>query len=253
MTTAEQPKSTAISFEINPALNRSALRRAFEINRRVQVASFLKSGAAQALAQHLSSEIEWSVVLVKDGRLFEVPPATHSTYSPVQEQQLAQLAYTEAKKGFSFLYQSNWRSLAERDSQTESAPSASLSAQLAAFLGSRTVLAFMSELTGVHGLCRSTAQATYYQPGHFLSPHTDANEDSARRIAYVLNLSRDWQAHWGGLLHFIDPDSNASEAYVPYFNSLNVFCVPQLHAVSMVSHIAMEKRLAITGWFYADV
>jgi len=39
-----------------------------------------------------------------------------------------------------------------------------------------------------------------------------------------------------------------AEAYTPAFNALNIFKVPQPHAVSLVAPFAGGDRLAITGW-----
>ena len=57
-----------------------------------------------------------------------------------------------------------------------------------------------------------------------------------------------WRADWGGLLLFQDADGHVSEGYVPKFNALNLFAVPQTHAVSQVASFATASRLSITGW-----
>jgi Rps23 Pro-64 3,4-dihydroxylase Tpa1-like proline 4-hydroxylase len=70
-------------------------------------------------------------------------------------------------------------------------------------------------------------------------------------FAYVINLSRDWQADWGGLLQFIDESGAVSETFMPRWNTLSLFRVPQGHAVSLVAPWARAPRLALTGWFMA--
>lgn len=57
-----------------------------------------------------------------------------------------------------------------------------------------------------------------------------------------------WRADWGGLLLFQDADGHVSEGYVPKLNALNLFAVPQTHAVSQVASFVTASRLSITGW-----
>ena len=109
-------------------------------------------------------------------------------------------------------------------------------------------LAFMRQLTGDARIRRINAQATRYRAGHFLRFHTDEEHDEGRLYAYVLNLTRDWQADWGGLLQFIGDDGGVQGTFPPRWNTLSLFAVPAGHAVSLVAPWAGGERLAITGW-----
>ena len=64
----------------------------------------------------------------------------------------------------------------------------------------------------------------------------------------MLNLTPAWRAEWGGVLEFLDADGHVAEGYVPSFNALNLFAVPQLHHVSHIAPFARGPRLSITGW-----
>jgi hypothetical protein len=118
------------------------------------------------------------------------------------------------------------------------------------FLNGGEFLKFARELTGDDRIRRCDVTATRYLPGHHLSPHNDANTGENRLYAYVLNLSRPWKVAWGGVLTFIDGDGHVAEGYTPVFNALNVFRVPQQHAVSMVNHLAETPRFSVTGWLH---
>ncbi len=118
------------------------------------------------------------------------------------------------------------------------------------FINGPAFLAFARALTGDERIQRCDASATRYLPGHYLTPHNDANAGEQRLYAYVLNLSPTWKVEWGGVLAFIDRDGHVAEGYTPVFNSLNVFKVPQNHAVTMVNHLARAPRLAVTGWMH---
>ena len=47
---------------------------------------------------------------------------------------------------------------------------------------------------------------------------------------------------WGGHLAFFDDDGNITEALIPSFNTFNIFLVPQMHSVQLVSPFAGGKR-----------
>ena len=66
----------------------------------------------------------------------------------------------------------------------------------------------------------------------------------------MINLSRDWLPDWGGLLQFLDPaERRVVDTFVPLWNSLSLFRVPQPHVVSLVAPWAGSPRYSITGWF----
>ena len=74
------------------------------------------------------------------------------------------------------------------------------------------------------------------------------------KIAFVLNLSKFWKPQYGGILHFLDEErKNIIDSYVPDFNNLILFEVPEDHdRPHFVSHIATNikhSRYAITGWY----
>jgi Rps23 Pro-64 3,4-dihydroxylase Tpa1-like proline 4-hydroxylase len=108
----------------------------------------------------------------------------------------------------------------------------------------------MADVIGPSDVAFADAQATRYGPGDFLTAHDDAVEGKHRRAAYVFGLSRDWRAEWGGLLLFHEPEGEV-RGYVPQYNALNLFAVPQPHSVSLVAPFAPRERLSVTGWLRA--
>jgi len=119
-------------------------------------------------------------------------------------------------------------------------------------MNSPPMLDFARRVTGFDDIAKADAQATRYLPGHFLRVHNDvyrASERDVRRAAYVVNLTREWHADWGGLLEFLDDDRRVVETWMPAWNGLAMFRVPTWHCVSCVAPYATAPRLAITGWF----
>ena len=123
--------------------------------------------------------------------------------------------------------------------------------QLMDWFNGPSFMAFARQLTGNDRISFADGQVTRYLPGHFLNRHSDENRHSGRLYAYVLNLSPDWRAEWGGLLQFMDGAGEITETFVPGFATLNVFAVPQMHAVSTVAAFAGGPRYSITGWWRA--
>lgn len=116
-------------------------------------------------------------------------------------------------------------------------------------INSPPFLDLMRAVTGIPGILKADAQATLYEPGHFLSRHHDSHVGQGWRVAYVMNFATDgWQADWGGDLEFSDDAGRVHTTWQPRFNTINLFAVPQPHAVTPVAAQARGKRLAITGW-----
>ena len=65
----------------------------------------------------------------------------------------------------------------------------------------------------------------------------------------MLNLTPRWRAEWGGQLQFLNTEGEVTESLIPVFDTLNVFRVPQSHAVSVVAPFAGAPRYSITGWW----
>jgi 2OG-Fe(II) oxygenase superfamily len=107
---------------------------------------------------------------------------------------------------------------------------------------------FMSDLTGRDCNGRLVYGASWYAPGDHSLPHSD--HVSAKTVAYVWHLSKNWLPEWGGALYWC-PEEN-HHAYVhASFNTLTLFSVhvDTNHMVTQVSPHATENRLAWNGWW----
>lgn len=119
-------------------------------------------------------------------------------------------------------------------------------------INSEPALEMVRQVTGLSAIRWADAQATWFKPGHFLKAHTDEQHAEGRVAAYVMNMSVEWDRDWGGFLQFFGPDDNIERAFKPSFNTLNIFTIPMMHSVSMVSTYVSANRFAITGWFRSD-
>ncbi|MFP7723339.1 2OG-Fe(II) oxygenase [Lysobacter sp. A3-1-A15] len=238
---------------INNTLDVGHWRERLGRDGRVQVEDFLQAEAARHLHDCLARDVPWTLAIRdRDG----ARTIAHEQYRAMPGEQVRRLlaaaadtgkAGADAEAGFSFAYDSYMMVRAYQEGRD---PDLLLHRVLELF-NSPGYLGLVQALSGDRSIRRVNAQATCYRPGHFLRYHTDVDSREGRRFAYVLNLSRGWQADWGGLLQFIDEAGQVTGTFMPRWNSLSVFAVPAGHAVSMVAPWAGTDRLAITGWWLA--
>lgn len=230
-----------INNSLDPAPWRATLLR----DGRVQVADYLQASAAERLHQCLDKEVQWTLALRDAEGPRTLPAAEYAALSPADRAALFNaIAASASGNQYRFAYDTYMMVRAYLEHRDDGL----LLNKVLEFFNSPDYIAWMQALTGDARIRRVSAQATRYRPGQFLRYHTDADSTEGRLYAYVLNLGREWQADWGGLLQFIDESGAVSETYLPRWNSLSLFRVPAGHAVSMVMPWAGADRLAITGW-----
>jgi Rps23 Pro-64 3,4-dihydroxylase Tpa1-like proline 4-hydroxylase len=239
---ADHP-STAIhdTPELNPALDRAALTEEFRRKGRVHIASVLTPKSAERLQHCLAKETQWSVTFNQGSDFMDVAYA-----SLAERSKLAIGAMRRATSDFQYVFD-NHRLSRNGEPYPESTHHL---ARIVEFLNSPPVLGFVRGVTGLGAIAWADAQATLYRPGDFLTLHDDRIGGHKRLAAYVLSMTPDWRAEWGGVLQFLDERGHIDEGYVPAFNALNLFRVPVLHSVSQVA-IFGGMRYSVTGWFHA--
>ena len=96
-----------------------------------------------------------------------------------------------------------------------------------------------------------------YSKNHYLLCHDDKIEedDTVRKIAFILYMNKNWNPENGGSLDLFDCDNNGlpsgiSKQIVPEWNTLAFFQVSDTsyHQVAMVT--GDVDRYSISGWFY---
>lgn len=235
---------TAALYCLNPALDADAIAREFGRTGRVHIEDFLARGCAERLHRFLRTSEEWRLIVNQDEKVFDLDREAQAALAAEARAKLEQAVHASARYGFQFMFES----IRAPDEESLRRARANALNEFADFLSSQPALAFFRHVTGRLAIDFADAQATAYGPGHFLTAHDDLVPGKNRQAAYVFGLCPAWSADWGGLLLFHRADGHVAEAYVPRFNSLNLFAVPQSHSVSIVAPFAAARRYSVTGW-----
>lgn len=225
-------------------LDPATMAPVFARHGRLHVPDVLPAAVAVDVARRLAEETPWR-------RVFRANSGPISMPMPVFEAQPAEwrgAVDAELRKlaGRSFRY--IYDAFAVSD-EIEDGRRAGLACEAVYdAMNSPAGLDFLRRLTGDARVGYCDAQVTRFGAGDFLTQHDDDVEGKHRLFAYVLNMTPEWKADWGGLLLFLDSDGHVAEGYTPAMNALNIFRVPMEHAVSEVASYAPASRISVTGW-----
>lgn len=236
-----------IEIKLNPQLNWDDLAEEYKHKQRLQIPNLLTDFSVERILQCLEKEIDWHLAYY-DGsaRLLSYKELREKTPEQFSELQ-TYLSKVARESVFHYMYdcyplirayKENWQ------------PDLFLNRWLE-FINSEVLLSAMRKLTGHTDITRADSQATRYGPNQYLTRHNDDVPAEARRAAYVFNLTKNWDANWGGYLQFFNKEKNLSDGFIPEFNTLNIFSVPQDHSVGCVSQFAQRYRYTMVGWLRA--
>jgi SM-20-related protein len=229
-----------------PGLPLDAAAAEFASRGRVRIRGVLDDTSAARLHRCLASEVSWQLVYHDGSSNVILGAAEFSSLDAAAQRELMQRVLAGARERFQYLYNSYPMVTAYLNRKD---PELYLHRVLE-WLNDPATLETARRISGIPTLRKADAQATLYRPGHFLTLHDDGGTgNELRRVAYVLNMTQDWHADWGGQLQFMNPGGEVEESWIPGFNTLALFRVPMQHAVSYVAPYATRPRLAVTGWF----
>ena len=234
-------KYMLMSLSFNESLNFDVIQGQYQTDKRVRIENVLSPAVARGVAENLT-KLSYPNAYVSDGKNFMISHHDIQAMSTSVRLQFFKTLYSQAAQGVGFFY----------GRQELLAGKSSLVNNVLSWLNSAEVLQQVKLITGNTDIDHASAQATQYIPGHFLTRHNDINVIEQRRIAYVLNFSQGWHPDWGGLLQFYQADGTPKDAWSPQFNSMALFDVNHVHAVTYIAPFANAARYSITGWFKAS-
>lgn len=231
-------------IKLAPHQNLETLSAEYRSNSRVQISDFLELRSAQRIYQSLNSQTQWNLAWNLNGQHQDMDYASVNGWSETQQRKLDNLIHQQASYDFQYRY----TAVPIYDIYQKNLLPGHFFNVIYEFLNSQELLAIARKVTGFEQISFADVQATRFSKGHFLNEHDDQVIGKNRLAAYVLNLTPKWRSDWGGGLIFPDENEQAV-TWFPKFNVLNIFTVPQKHAVTIVSPFAAQSRYSLTGWF----
>jgi Rps23 Pro-64 3,4-dihydroxylase Tpa1-like proline 4-hydroxylase len=242
----ETTQMTYPDVALNPELDRDALRARFVATGRAHIADILTPEAASRFYACLTQELPWRLAYNDGPEAKELTRERLESMDFQQQRQLETEIIQRAMRQFQYAY-SNYPVAQTLNDPAE--PKYYVHDVLR-FLNEGTFQSFLRDITGLEGRLYADGHATCFQSGHFLTIHDDRDGSERRAIAYVFNMTPNWRPDCGATLQFFDDDLNIVESFAPTYNALNIFRVPQAHAVSFVPAYATSGRFGMTGWFH---
>jgi SM-20-related protein len=222
------------------------LRQADEIGRvlrkdgYVRIDGVLDPRVADALRAHLEVTETWVTTFWQGAKGREIAPEQREAMG---DDRITAMSYAGADRHFRYLFDI----LPIADARDEKPPSDPIFGPWVEAWLSPPAREIWRRILRRNDATRMEALASRYRRGHFLNKHDDGR-DPWRIAAFVLSLSPEWHSDWGGQLQFVNPAGDVERGLVPQYNSLVLFAVPKLHAVSAVSPFAPAPRFSIAGW-----
>jgi SM-20-related protein len=205
----------------------------------VRINNFLESEDASLLSDFVRSQVEFTNAFFIDNENKEASDKQIGELSAEQRRSLYMSIYQNAAQGVGFLYGR------QKINDTSDEPLKELLSRL----NESSTLSLISAITSQSSISHADGQVTRYRVGDFLTRHVDDIPGETREIAYVLGLSPQWHADWGGLLQQYSLDGTPEKSWAPAFNTLTIFNVKKVHSVTSIAPFAPESRYSITGWF----
>ncbi len=234
---------------LNPELDVKALAGEFARTGRICIRDAFDPEFAERVHESLRTEVPWRLSVYDNRRpprerALKLTAADLDRMGAQGRTSLQREVFRQANGQFQYAYQSF--DLLEGFRNDEQ-PGLFLY-RLMQYLAGEEFFAFARALIGDSGINRIDGHATCYTAGHFLKDHADESPFEQRRAAYVVGMTKGWNADMGGLLMFLDEEGRVEETFLPDFNTLTVFSVPVPHVVSYVPEWVRERRLSVTGW-----
>ena len=230
---------------LNPDLDIEALAAEYRQDDRIRIPNIFRTDVAERVRECCLSQVPFDFIFHQDGQNRVMSAQEMSALNSSQQKSMEQKVMQDASKGVGFLYCGYMMNRHEKPADEALA----FLHQVYDSLKSEEVLALFRRITGTEDLTGVDGQYTRYTQGQFLTRHSDDIGVENRRIAFVFGFSTPWHPDWGGLLQFYQSDGTPRDAWLPEFNTLSLFDVRHVHAVSYVTPFAAGQRLSLTGWF----
>lgn len=210
----------------------------FEKNKKVQIKNIFTDKIADFLFKQALTEKNWVLATGFDAIKFE--KKVNKQFEKANSNQIKKVQDKFKNDHFSYIFHRSMNN--QKPSFLEYA--------LRKNMASEEFIGYLNKITNLNLKKLNTLFLSKYKGGNFLSPHSDKGNG---KLAFVLNLTKNWKPQYGGILHFMNEEkTEIIESYIPLFNNLMLFEVPEVGIPHFVSHVVpyiKQERYSITGWY----
>jgi SM-20-related protein len=235
-----------VPITINPKHEPLELSEQLQTRGRLQVADFFSDETADYLYRLIQENKQWHLAYNEGDNYYESELAEFQNLPPQKKQGFMNGIFSGARDHFQYVFLQYYITQAIELKENQGHPMHAMHD----FVNTEETLNFMRTLTQEPKIRKADAYASCYSPGHFLTEHDDKHSKHDRVAAYVVSMTKGWNKNWGGHLAFYDEVGNIKEAFIPSFNTLNIFLIPQSHAVQQVAPFAGHARTSYLGWLH---
>jgi len=222
----------------NSNQNKIELKEKFNQTCKIQISNILVEEVAELLLKYAQTQKNWILASGFDSIKYE--KLTNKQNEKANQIQIRNIQNKFKNDHFSYVF---------HRTMNNNHPSF-LEFNLRKHMESLEFINFLNEITDLQLTKLNTLFLSKYKGGDFLSPHCDKGNG---KLAFVLNLTKNWKPQYGGILHFLNEEkTEIIESYNPIFNNLILFKVPTNGIPHFVSHVVpyvKQERYAITGWY----
>lgn len=228
----------------NVTINVNKYKAQFKKNGIITIPYFLNDNIANKLHEYIHKEMphEWWYIssLQNDGNKMIESLNDINNEKELEIKKHANKMFSENK--FSYVFYRTYKNHYDECNCME--------CQVRQYFSQPMFIQYMSKLLGLPLKQLNELFLSKYNKDCFLTIH---NDNGNGKIAWVFNLTPNWQSQWGGNFILLNQNRIKVDKFVtPQFNSLTVFRIPERIGIPhYVSHVVKENenRYAISGWF----
>lgn len=237
-----------MAIKINPKLKPEALKQDFQTTGRLHIHDFLEPKDADTL-HDLVAGCKLFKFKYNDGdkEVWVDPLELKSMPDPQMQDMVNKVFNSAMARNFQYTYYACPLSKETLKANQALSPFK----EVVAFLGGKDLKAFIKALGG-GDYKNASAEAIWHKTDSFQTTGDGQRKGENRLFGFSLDLSRDWDADWGGNRFFRGKKGEVEEVYPSAFNSLTLFKVPTRQSLATVTGYSKGLLLSISGWFLAD-
>ena len=230
-----------MDYKLNDGLDLKALAATFKKTGRVRVKDALDGKSADNLSDTIEKMAIWRSTFLQGDTERQISGKDTRSMTERRQREMLEKIYIQARDGFQYL---------RYECPTDVIPDAKDPKALTnadSFFKSDGFRDILRKIAGAKDGEVENVHARWLQREQFMTDSALANSLPDCKLWFSLDVTRNWRAHWGGNLNFINKNSEIEEVWSPVFNSLSLYAGGSRHSISYVTPFHNAFCLSICG------